>query len=185
MSGNSAWSRLQTAPIVSSRRCSCRSVAGAVVISLLQEGQLVLADLELVAVLELPGFDAPAVQERPVETALVLDVEVAVALHQHGVLAGDGDVVEEDVAVRRPADRRPLALRDEMLAGPAAAGADHERRAVGAKLVERDGSVVLPLLGHVAHRRLGARLLRDEQRAAPGAVVGGLRVLEAALGTVD
>ena len=34
---------------------------------------------------------------------------------EHRVLPGDGHVVEEDVAVRRAADRRALALRDEVL----------------------------------------------------------------------
>src|SRR2546426_4258981 len=126
MSGNSPCRRRQTAPIVSSRIRSCRS-ACAVLTSLLQEGQLVLADLELVAVLELPRLGALAVQEGPVEAALVLDVVAAVALQQHGVLPGDRDVVEEDVAVGRTADRRALPLRDEVLACAAPARADHER----------------------------------------------------------
>src|SRR5439155_26464672 len=53
------------------------------------------------------------------------------------------------------------------------------------ELLERGRRVLVAFLRRVAHRRLAARLVPHEQRAALGAVVGGLRVLEAALGTVD
>ena len=56
-------------------------------------------------------LDALAVDEGAVQAALVLDEPAAVALHEHRVLARDGDVVEEDPAVGRAADRRALALR--------------------------------------------------------------------------
>src|SRR4249919_3776388 len=99
MSGNSACSRVQTLPIVSSR-WSFRSGACAVLMpSVLQEDQLVLADLDLVAVLELPRLDPAPVQERAVQAALVLDHVPAVLLGEHGMLARHGHVVQEDVAV--------------------------------------------------------------------------------------
>src|SRR6266542_2804996 len=153
--------------------------------SLVQETQLVLADLELVAVLELRRLDPLPVQERPVEAALVLDEEIAVLLDDRGVLPRDGDIVQEDVAVRGAPDRRALALREEMLARAAATGAHDERRPLGLEVVERDRSLVGDVLRREAHRRFPAGLALDEQRAALGAVIGGFRVLEAALGTVD
>src|SRR5919198_5511492 len=157
MSGNSACRRRQTVPIVSSCRWSCLAVActltplaaalcglahtprtgswqglaGRVACSFLQEGQLVLADLQLVAVLELSRLDPLPVQEGAVEASLVFDEEVAVPPHQHGVLSGDRDVVQEDVAVRGAADRRPLALRHELLAGTPAPRPDDQGRPFG------------------------------------------------------
>src|SRR5436190_11133007 len=154
--------------------------------SCLEEGELVLADLQLVAVLQAGRLlDPPAVQEGAVEASLVLDEEAVVASHENGVLTGHGDVVEEDVAVGRAADRRALALWQEVLAGTPPARADDECRPLGAEVLERDGCIVSPLLRRVAHRRLAPGLVLDEQRAATGAVIRGLRVLEAALRTVD
>src|SRR5438094_10565772 len=94
MSGNSDCRWRQTAPIV------CRRCAGALfvvaltsargchtsvwhaiwrlaegVVSLRQEDQPVLADLELVAILELRRLHPAAVDEGPVQAALVLDRE--------------------------------------------------------------------------------------------------------------
>ena len=70
MSGNSGWSRAQTAPIVMQAlrgrgarlRSSCSSA---------QEGQAVLADLQLVVVIERGRLDPLAVHERAVEAAEV------------------------------------------------------------------------------------------------------------------
>src|SRR5262249_38459825 len=93
----------------------------------LQERQPVLADLELVAVVELPGFDAPAVEECPVEAAEVLDREGVGAPTDDRVAPRDGHVVQEDVAVRRPSDRRLLVVEDERLPRATAAGAHDER----------------------------------------------------------
>ena len=104
--------------------------------SAVQERESVLADLQLVAVFELSGLDTLAVHEGAVEAAQVLDEERAVPLGDDGVLARDGDVVEEDPAVGRAADRR-LAFGDEGLPRPAAAGADDERRPPDAEILER------------------------------------------------
>src|SRR2546421_5452338 len=126
MSGNSRCRRRQTAPIVRSfsregaatvipgptrlpghlrrnaERTLCVSL-GAVGRSsaACQEGHPVLPDLDLVAILELRALDAASVDERAVQRALVLDREAAVVLGEHRVPARDGDVVEEDAAVRR------------------------------------------------------------------------------------
>src|SRR5262249_28434551 len=83
--------------------------------SLGEVGQPVLADLELVPVLEPSRFDPAPVQERPVQAAAVLDEEPALAANDDRVAARDSDVVEEHVAVRRPPDRRLLILEQEML----------------------------------------------------------------------
>src|SRR5512142_1373167 len=179
MSGNSGFSRRHTVPIVSSR-----SRLGAVALmSVLEEGQPVLADLDLVAVLELGGLDALAVDEGAVQAAAVLDQPAAVTLPQLRVLPRDGDVVEEDPAVRRATDRRAVSLGLEGLPRPAAARADDERRPLHADVAERLEELVA-LLGAEGLRRLAALRPREE-RAALRAIVGGLRVLEAALRAVD
>src|SRR5262249_28136029 len=148
--------------------------------SSVEEGEAVLADLQLVAVLELRRLDALAVHEGAVQAALVLDREDAVALAQHGVLARHGDVVEEDPAVGRPSDRRALGVRMERPPPSAAAAADDERRSLDPEVVERVTSSAFGVLRREGLRRFGGALLLDEERAATGAVVRGLRILEAA-----
>src|SRR5581483_8405797 len=144
-----------------------------------EERQPVLADLELVPVGELGRLDPAAVDEGAVEAAEILDEPAAVALDEDGVPARHRDVVEEDRAVRRAADRRALALRSERLPRAAAARTDDERGAFEAQLVE-----LVALVGAEA-----LRLLRGlggvQEGTALRAVVGGFRILEAALGTVD
>src|SRR5207248_4793446 len=142
-----------------------------------------LADLDLVAVAQVGRLDAAAVHEGAVEAPLVLDEPASVALDELGVLARDGDVVEEHRAVGRAADRRALTLRHERLAGAAAAGADDERRALHPDVAERLEHL-RALLGAEGLRLFGA-LRRMQERTALRAVVRGLRVLEAALGAVD
>src|SRR5215216_1990532 len=111
MSGNSSRRRRTTSPILS-RRSRCGFCVGALfngarstsAVSPLDERQPVLPDLELVAVLELRAVDPAAVDERAVQRPLVLDEEPPVALDEQGVVAGDGDVVEEDVTLGGAAD---------------------------------------------------------------------------------
>src|SRR5680860_1507429 len=101
MSLNSFSRILQTAPIVSalrgreSRRACCSDTAIGRSL-LLQVAQLVLADLDLVAVGEPVRLDPAPVDVGAVERAEVVDVEAVAAVDQQGVVAGDGDVVEED-----------------------------------------------------------------------------------------
>src|SRR6184192_1279307 len=179
MSGNSSFSIPQTVPIVSSRDFD------AVAISAVEEREPVLPDLELVPVLELGALDALAVDERAVEAALVLDRERSVLVRQHGVLARDGDIVEEDPAVRRAADRRLVRLGAERLPRPPAARANDERRPLDARVLERRLGRSVAVLGRERLGRLGSRLVLDEERTAAGAVVRGFRILEAALLAVD
>src|SRR5688500_12352376 len=118
MSGNSCESALQTAPIVSAlapgpcggwpgprsgpTAASPSTPGGAggcwvrvsSAITLAREvGQLVLADLQLVAVLEAVGVDPAAVDVGPVERARVVEVPPARAPHELRVVARDRDVV--------------------------------------------------------------------------------------------
>src|SRR5688572_13977732 len=101
-----------------------------------EEGQLVLADLQLVAVVERARLDAPAVEEGAVQAPLVLDEELPVAAHDQRVATRDRDVVEEDVAVGRAANGGLLLLEQEVLARAAATGAHDQRRPLGLDLVE-------------------------------------------------
>src|SRR5207249_11778404 len=125
--------------------------------SAVEEGEPVFADLQLVAVLELAGLDALAVHECPVEAALILDEEAAVAFDEDRMLAGDRDVVEEDAAVGRASDRG-FTLGMKGLARPAAAGAHDERRTLDAEILQGPGGCVIPLLGGEALGRLGSPL---------------------------
>src|SRR5918912_3882580 len=92
--------------------------------------ELELADLQLVAVLEPVRLDPVAVDVGAVERAEVVEVVVAAAADEQGVVARDGDVVEEDVGVGAPADRHAVGVEREALADSPAAGTDDERGAV-------------------------------------------------------
>src|SRR3954447_6903181 len=124
--------------------------------SLLQEGEPVLADLQLVAVLDRRRLDPLAVDEGAVEAALVLDPEAAPLADEQRVLARHGHVVEEDVAVGGASDHRALAGRPERLARAAAARADDECGALEPHLLR--ARRLLDLLGGEGLRRV-ARLL--------------------------
>src|SRR3954470_4297279 len=148
MSGNSCASALQTAPIVmdfprgvpsstSGSSMSAMSTPTACRLPL-EEGQLVLADLQLVGVLEAVRFDPPPVDVRAVQRPEVVEVEIAAAAHEQGVVARDRHVVEEDVGVRPASDRQPVAVEREALAHPPAARADDEHGAVLRGVVEVD-----------------------------------------------
>src|SRR4051812_26019231 len=152
-----------------------------------EEGQLELPDLELVAVLETVRVHALAVHVGAVERARVVEQPVAAAAHERRVLARDGDVVEEDVGLRRAPDRHPLARERERLPDPAAAGADHERAALGGDVADVDRLELAGLVvDHVRRRRhvLLRRLRGALEGAALGAVVGRLGYDEAALSAV-
>src|SRR6476659_3694861 len=141
MSGNSCLSALQTAPIVmafpprpggSGAGMSGSSIVGswvrvAIMASLVQVGELVFADLKLVAVLELLRVHTLAVDVGLVQRAEVVEVVVRSAAHDHGVVARHGHVVEEDVGLGAPAHREPLGLERERLARAPAAGTDDQR----------------------------------------------------------
>src|SRR5688572_23039007 len=128
MSSNSRPRILATAPMVSAFRvegCEARSDVEASMCLLLQVAELVFADLDLVAVLERLGLDPAAVDVGAVERSEVVDVEAVVASDEQGVVARDGDVVEEDARVGRAPDRGAIAVKCEALPRPAATGADH------------------------------------------------------------
>src|SRR4051812_8242444 len=204
MSGNSTSSALQSAPIVIAFAGGSSPSSGAVTGSIctssscrvmpgLSAGdvrELELADLQLVAVLEPVGLDAMAVDVRAVERPEVVEVEVAAAAHEQGVVARDGDVVEEDVGVRAPADRHAVGVQGEALADAPAAGADDERGAlVGDHVADVDRHELAGLVdavrrgGGFALRRLLTR--RAQVGAAARAEVRALGVVEAALRAVE
>src|SRR3954452_21188767 len=111
-----------------------------------QVGELVLADLQLVAVLEAVRVDPAAVHVRAVERSRVVQVPRVGPAHEHRVVARHCDVVEEDLRLRRAADRQPLAGERERLAAPAAARADHERAALGRDVADVDRAQLPGLL---------------------------------------
>src|SRR4051812_4120761 len=106
MSENSWASALQTAPIVSDFEGLTSGVGGAATSasasgssiatrSADEVGELVFADLQLVAVLEAVRVDALAVHVGAVQRPRVVEEPAALAVHQHGVVARDRHVVEE------------------------------------------------------------------------------------------
>ena len=112
-------------------------------------------------------------------------VAAAVALDQLGVLAGDGDVVEEDARSRasaRSSSGRPAARSSRRPGRRRSA-----RRAPALRPTPTSPSCSSSSSRSSARERLRrlAALLGVEERAALRAVVGGLRVLEAALRAVD
>src|SRR4051812_34514918 len=196
MSGNSCASALQTAPIVmdfprgvpsSTSGSSMSAITGLT----LEERELVLADLQLVAVLEAVRLDAAAIDVGAVERPEVVEVEVAAAPHEQRVVARDRHVVEEDVGVRPAADGQPVAVEREALADAPAARADDEDRAVLRGVVEIDRDELAGLADAVGRGRRvapGVVLLRRraaEEVAAALAVVGAVRIDEAAVGAVQ
>src|SRR3954464_11997601 len=124
MSGNSCCSDLQTAPIVidfpggapevSTGGRSISAISDGPLLPL-EERELVLADLQLVAVLEPVRLDAAAVDVGPVQRAAIGEVQVAPAAHDERVVAGDRHIVEEDVGVGAPADRHAVAIERKAL----------------------------------------------------------------------
>src|SRR5690242_3995900 len=155
--------------------------------SLLQVAELVLADLDLVAVLELMGLDPPAIDIGAVQRSQVVDVEALVAADEQGVVARHSHVVQEDAGLRGAADRDPVAVEGEALPRPPPARADHQRRAVALDhLVDVDLVHLARLVDRVGHRRRLVLPFRTrEVGAALLAVVGPLGVDEIALGAVD
>src|SRR5829696_8028820 len=133
MSGNSCESALQTAPIVSdlarATGSACAAAASSTAasgsapseslvtaISTGEERQLELADMQLVAILEAMRIDALPVHVGAVERAGVVEEPVPASPHERGVLARDGDVVEEDAGLGRAPDRHLLPRQRERLA---------------------------------------------------------------------
>src|SRR5688500_11703554 len=138
MSSNSWLRILQTAPIVSALRgrdapsarlAEVVPVLVATPTSALQVTELVLADLDLVPVVELVRLDPPAVDVGAVERSQIVDVEAVLTLDKQRVVARDGHVVEEHLRVGAAADAHPVGVDREALTRAAAAGADDERRA--------------------------------------------------------
>src|SRR5215208_6375647 len=206
MSGNSCESALQTAPIVRALPGPCGgwpglrsgptgaspsdgaggcSVRVSSAIALAREvGQLVLADLQLVAVLEAVGIDPAAVDVGAVERARVVQVPPARAAHELGVVARDRDVVEEDLGVGRAPDHQALAAQRAGLPDPPAARADDERAALGRDVADVDrAQLARGLIDDVRRRRdvVARGLVGALEGAALGTVVRPLTDDEAAL----
>src|SRR3954468_3382404 len=106
MSGNSGCRALQTAPMVNdfaclggSFGCSLAPAAGSSITatSAREVGELVLADLQLVAVGELVRLDPPPVDVGAVQRARVVQEPVARPADEHRVIARDRHVVEKDL----------------------------------------------------------------------------------------
>src|SRR3954462_4016918 len=180
MSGNSRSSCLQTAPIVSDfcrtgpslfptptggrgRACSTSTLKSNTRSPVSpEEGQLVLAHLKLVAVLELVGLDPLAVHIRAVQRAEIVDVDAVAPSHEQRVVARDRHVVEEDLGLGAAPDPRLVARHEERLAGATAAGADDQRGVLAADRVRVERLEVAGLADLPGRRGVVTVLVRPD-----------------------
>src|SRR6187200_1456972 len=117
-----------------------------------EERQLEPADLHLVARGELRLVDLFAVHVRPVEAADVSnEPRAAAASLEDRMLAGHRDVVEEDVTIRAPADRRGVLIQQERRARVRAT-LDQKESLAGLELVVRERELLVSLLFPLDHR---------------------------------
>jgi hypothetical protein len=115
-------------------RCQCRRLWGR------QEHQSKFADLQLVAVGQYSRVHGFTVDIGAGEAADVDNPEFGVDAPELGVLAADGDVVEEDIAIRVTSGRRDGLVEQEPRPGVGAALHHQQRRALrraGRAAVER------------------------------------------------
>src|ERR671912_1686811 len=156
MSGNSGRSWPSTSPMLrEARACApaalmpARSPYGGLLFTARagagQVEQPELADLHLVPAGQGGDVDPLPVDVRPVEAAHVVHHEAAALPAELRVPAGDGHVVEEDVAVRVPAGGGDVLVEQEAAArvGPAL---DHQQRRAGRQRVDRAGVLLRRLL---------------------------------------
>src|SRR5918994_2131078 len=138
---SSSWLRiLHTAPIVSAFRGRdparseaafsrvCAVLPAATPMSAFQVAELVLADLDLVGVLELVRLDAAAVDVGAVQRSEVIDIQAVLAAHDQRVVAGHRDVVEEHLSIGAASDPDAVAVDREALPRAPPARANHQRR---------------------------------------------------------
>src|SRR4029453_10582354 len=78
-----------------------------------QVGELVLADLEIVAARQLVRLDPAPVDVGAVERSQVIDVEAVPPSHEQRVVTRDRDVVQEYPRVRAAADRHAITFDGE------------------------------------------------------------------------
>ena len=149
-----------------------RSTIGALVAG--EEDEPVLADLDLVAVLERGLLDAVAVDVGAVEAAGVLTVKPSPARLEHRVAARDGDVVEEDVAVGVASGGDLVGVEQEPAAGARALLHDQQRVPDGQRVHGRrvDGAQRRSEVSTRSVAVAGAEL--DGRRGTVGAGFGAL-----------
>src|SRR5581483_652832 len=120
-----------------------------------EEDELELPDLDLVAVGEHRVVGPLPVDVRAVERPDVPDAVAAAVTDELRMATADGDVVEEDVAVRVAPGRGDVALEDVLRAGVGPAFDDEHAEALG-QLPDADGEGVVG-------RRFPGRLDRLER----------------------
>src|SRR5262245_3411620 len=117
-----------------------------------EERQLEPADLHLVARRELRLVDLLAVHVGPVEAAdVAYEPCAAAASLEDRVLPGHRDVVEEDVAVGAPADRRGVLIQQERRARVRTT-LDEKESLTGLELVVRERELLVSLFFALDHR---------------------------------
>ena len=186
MSGNSRFSRRQTAPIVSSR-CG-GGVARCGVAARRHRAMKVSRYLPIWSSSPSPRLaplDPAAVDERAVEAALVLDREAR--RRRSTSTAWRRETVTSSRKIPQSGER-PIVVRSPCGMELSPGGRRRSARRARAPRC-RAPRAVAGLLGRPRgaerHRRVARASSFEQVRAAPGAVVRGLRVLEAALGAVD
>jgi hypothetical protein len=148
------------------RRCGA---LGSIRRGSVEKHQAEFADLDLVAVRQDGRFDRLTVDVGPVEAAGVYDAVFSVVGSKLGTSTADGDVVEQDVAARKPSDSRDGLVQSEASSHVAATFDDEQRGAAGYLLT------ACPGLGCSAR---GPQLqVETKSRGVMPAAVVGTRVL--------
>jgi len=132
-------------------KMSSLSHAESTALHLMEEHQSELAYLEFIPAVELGLLNALPVEIRAIETTDIVDGECGSVVVHLGVTAGNGDVVEEDVAVGVTADAG-LAWR-EGEAGPGVrTPLDDEQTCPVGDVANRDGDLLISDLAGGFHR---------------------------------
>src|SRR5664279_5866997 len=115
------------------------------------------------------GVDPAAVDIGAVERTAVVKVVVAAPAHDQGVIARDGDIVEEHVTVGTPPHCEPVTLDRKALAGASAPGANDQRRSVRNHLLQLH-RLQFPCLAYLVRGRGGAGRLLGRRQEGPAPV---------------
>ena len=130
------------------------------------------------------ALDPLAVDVGAVKAVQILDQESALVADDPGMMAGYGDIVEEDVAVGTPADGEHVGIEGDGLPFAATAGADQEHGARGRTLAGDEVGVGLFALGRRIRDGRLVEVDRDEPTSAAPAEDGVFCIADSACGAI-
>jgi hypothetical protein len=131
-----------------------------------EEQEPVLADLNLVAVVESRHIDPVTIDVGAIEPALICHCPTGPSAAEFGMLAGHGDVVEKDVTVGMPPEPDDIVIQQEPVAGLVIS--HHKQRVPGRKTrhLGRLRLVKTSVVGRGLHGSYGRERRRGAQQVA-------------------